>query len=319
MQPPPGPPPGMPPGPPPGPPGPPPGGPPGPPPGAPPPAPMGAPPPAPMGAPAPAPAAPPPGAPPPGVAGPNPAELAKQAAQEKAQAAAAAVASLGITPDKLQGMFADQAKSRPVSLVSKLLFIVGLALIGGATFADKRHKNSARFAEAEARAIKAFYWKRPQEPTAPVKPPNPKFPGYKVQWQKEKALENGGSVVEAEVPPTVLEDYTKAEEEYNKEMKEYNLTEVPEHAAAIWEFDQGAYPDQRGNAATIKELEREAKKGRYYATTGPIGFYLRWLGMSLMFIGMAALTVLGDKEERLVALLVMGLGLIWPMVNLGII
>tara|TARA_R110002072_G_scaffold184592_1_gene341119 strand:+ start:60 stop:842 length:783 start_codon:yes stop_codon:yes gene_type:complete len=258
------------------------------------------------------------GAPPP-AAGPSPAELARQGAQEKAAAAAAAVASLGITPDKLQGMFADQAKSRPVSLVSKLLFIVGLALVGGATFADMRHKSNSRYADAEARAIKAKYWKRPLRPQSPVGPPNPKFPDYKVQWQKEKALENGGSTVEAEVPADVLKAYEAAKEEHTKLLKDYNLVTIPEHAAAIWEFDTGRYDGLNPDAKRIEELQREAEAARFYATTGSFGFYLRWIGMGLMFLGMGALAILGEKEERLVALLILGLGLIWPMVNLGII
>jgi hypothetical protein len=294
--------------------------------GAPPPAPMGAPPPAPMGAPPPAPmggpVAPPPGpaAPPPGPAGPSPADLAKQAAQEKAQAAAAAVASLGITPDKLQGMFADQAKSGPVSLVGKLMFVLGMAIFATFTFMDMRHRTAARQNEAEARAIKAHHWQRPLKPQAPEGPPDPSSGAFNQKWQAERTLDGGGTVIESKVPDDVKENFKKLREDYTANAKKKHILEaMQEYSADMYDFAMANYASAHEKRMEAERLKQEAEEHRYNATVGTLGFYARWLGLVLMFVGMGALAILGSKEESLVALLVMGLGLIWPMVNLGII
>ena len=307
MQPPPGPPPGMPPGPPPGPPGPPPGGMPM---GAPPPAPMGAPPPAPMGAPSPAP-----------MGGPSPAEQAKQAAQEKAQAAAAAVASLGITPDKLQGMFADQAKSSPVSLVGKLLFILGMAIFGTATFNDKRHKTNARHAEALAQKIKNANWERPIEPAAPLYPPNPAKAPYVYMYKElvEVPGTEGKKKVEMKAPQEAIDAYKEKGAAADEAFNQHHIGPVKDYGTAMFEFDTEWRANTPARAREVKELSNEASQERNAAVVGPMGFWLRWIGLAMMFIGMASLAIIGDKEEKLVGLLVLGLGLVWPMVNLGIV
>lgn len=226
---------------------------------------------------------------------------------------------MGITPDKLQGMFADQAKGKPVSMVAKLMFVIGLAIVAMFTFLDKRHATLAKAASAEARALKAHYWEVPQAPARPEPPPNPEKSPFKNKWQETKELENGASVTSAKVPDDVKEEYKALRKAYDEQtMRVYNMEEQVSYAGEMWDFAMDNYVNAHERKAQMEQKEREAEQERYKATMGGLGYLGRWLGMTLMFIGMALLALLGDKQEQLVGLLVMGLGLMWPMVNMGI-
>lgn len=240
-------------------------------------------------------------------------------AQEKAAAAAAAVANLGITPDKLQGMFADQAKGKPVSMIAKLMFVAGMALFSVFTFVDKRHTTLARAAEAEARALKAHHWELPLRPVKPEGPPDPERSPFKDKWQETKTLDGGATVVTSKVPDDVKEEYKATKKAYEEQtVKKFDLESSKEYADAMWDFANSRWEKVHLQKAEEERLERTAEIERYKATVGGMGYLGRWLGMSLMFLGMGLLTLLGDKQEQLVGLLVLGLGLMWPMVNMGI-
>lgn len=247
--------------------------------------------------------------------------MAKSAAQEKAQAAAAAVASLGITPDKLQGMFAAQAKSSPVSLVGKLLFILGMALFGTATFNGQRHKTNARSAEAQAQKLKNANWERPIEPVGPLGPPNPAKPPYVYMYKElvDVPGTEGKKKVEMKAPEEAVKEFKDKADATDDAFQQYHIGPVKDYGTAMFKFDTDWRSDTTSRAFELKELSNEASQERNASVVGPIGFWVRWLGLILMFIGMASLAILGDKEEKLVGLLVLGLGLVWPMVNLGII
>ncbi|MGE0711027.1 MAG: hypothetical protein AB7N76_28480 [Planctomycetota bacterium] len=311
MQPPPGMPPGMPPGPPPGmPPGPPPGMPPGPPPG---------------GGYGPPPGGPPPG-PPPGqtVPGHNPVAAA---AQQRAAQAAAAMASVGVSPDKLQGMLADQVKAKPVSMIGKVLFVVGFALFSLTTFVGGWNRAAYKAANGEIGAIKARNWDEPIEPGMPKEAPDPTKGEYRYMYGAMADVQGSDPPkkqfkidITADMQKAIDEDNKKRKEAFEKARDDWHTGPYKEYAEAKWKYDLEFWKDNPHEKITrINELTQAAAKARHKSGISVMGYFVRWLGLGLMFLGMALLAVLGDKQEQLVALLVLGIGLIWPMVNMGFI
>ena len=263
-----------------------------------------------MPAPAPAPAPAP---------GPSLGGFQAGAAASAAQDAAAAAQA------KMRAELEQQVKGKPQVLVAKLLFILGMALFASCTFLNKWNAVKARAAQAEIGAIKADYWSKPERPIPPAKPPSPKTAPFDEAFSiyETKELPSGGSTTsektDEEALKAEMEAYEKRKTESDKAYFEYRQNDLRDYAIEAYKWELDNYEDEPARKAEVRDLERSVAKYRYAATQSSLGYLVRWLGMAMMFLGTSILAITGEKNEQLVALLIMGLGLIWPIVNLGIV
>ena len=144
---------------------------------------------------------------------------------------------------------------------------------------------------------------------------------FKIYETKE--LPSGGSTTSEKTDEEALNGEMEAHEKRktaaDKALFEYRQSDLKDYAIEAYKYALDTYEDMPSRQAEVRDLEIAAEKYRHAATQSSLGYLVRWAGMTMMFLGMSILAITGEKNEQLVALLIMGLGLIWPIVNLGIV
>lgn len=217
----------------------------------------------------------------------------------------AALSGMPMSADSLQKMLG--ASGSPLSTAGKALFLVGFLVFGTCTFWQNWSRTKAAELNAYAESVENLYWQIPEkEPDDPRYPPNPDSSNYNwAYWVKKDNGEYG-----VDVPASATKEYEKLSEEVKERAEAFKADERREYYETKFEFWMNNYEDWHETVNEARDARRNAASYRNSAIMGVKGYFFRWLGIGCMFLGMAFLALKGERNEQLIAVLVIGLGLV---------
>ncbi|MEZ6185257.1 MAG: hypothetical protein R3F62_09650 [Planctomycetota bacterium] len=216
----------------------------------------------------------------------------------------AALAGLPVSATDLQKLLGTSGS--PLSTAGKALFLLGFLVFGTCTFLQNWTRTKAASLRASAESVENFHWGFPtKEPNAPRWPPNPDSTDH--NWAFWKVEDGKGTV---DVPASEIKQYEDWRDKAKEKGEEWKAEERRDYYQRRYQWWISNYDDWH-EEVTQAQLDREqAEALSNAAVMGVFGYFVRWFGIGCMVIGMGLLLLKGERNEQLVAVLVLGVGLL---------
>ncbi|MCA8923819.1 MAG: hypothetical protein KDD82_18560, partial [Planctomycetes bacterium] len=230
---------------------------------------------------------------------------AQDAAAQAAASVQAALAGLPVSADSLQRLLGGSGS--PLSTAGRALFVVGFLVFGTCTFLQNWTRTKASSLRAYAEKVENLEWGFPKkEPDDPRYPPNPASTDN--NWAYWVKKDNGDYGVD--VPASAIKEHEDLSKEVKERIEEWKRNERKDYYQQRMDWWSDHYEDWHDEVNAARQARQDSERLTNEAVMGVFGYFVRWFGIGCMFLGMTLLALKGERNEQLVALIVIGIGLL---------